>query len=66
MKFLLRRDLKSRGIPFTNKHLLKLEREGRFPKRVKLGDQTSAWVEEEVDAYQQALAAARNETSSAA
>ena len=60
MRFLLRSDLKARGIPFTNKHLLKLEADGKFPKRVKLGEQTNAWVEEEIDAYQAALVAARN------
>jgi prophage regulatory protein len=60
MRFLLRDDLKARGIRFTNKHLLKLEADGKFPKRVRLGDQTVAWPEPEIDAYQTALMEARN------
>jgi len=66
MNFLLHGDLKLRGIKFTNKHLLTLEARGRFPKRVKLGEQTNAWVELEIEAYQQALLAARDKPKSAA
>jgi hypothetical protein len=31
-----RRDLKSRGIDYSNVHLLRLEAEGKFPKRLYL------------------------------
>jgi prophage regulatory protein len=60
MKFILRDGLKARGIAFSNKHLIQLEKAGRFPKRVRLGDQTVAWVEPEVDAYQQRLVEERD------
>jgi predicted DNA-binding transcriptional regulator AlpA len=63
MKFLLRPDLKARGIKFSNKHLLHLEAQGRFPKRVYLGEQTPAWAEPEVDDYQRALLEARNKSA---
>ncbi|RAO74950.1 helix-turn-helix transcriptional regulator [Dyella jiangningensis] len=36
-----------------------LEKQGRFPKRLKIGDRTSAWVEAEVIAWVQAQADAR-------
>jgi predicted DNA-binding transcriptional regulator AlpA len=60
MKFLLRDDLKARGIVFSNKHLIELEKMGRFPKRVRLGAQTVAWPETEIDSYQEKLLADRD------
>lgn len=36
-----------------------LEKQGRFPKRVKIGGRTSAWVEAEVAQWVQAQMAAR-------
>ena len=45
-------ELKSlKGIPFSRTHLWRLERDGKFPKRVPLGDNSIAWVEEEIDGY---------------
>jgi prophage regulatory protein len=44
-------DLKPRGIPWTNKHLITLEKRGDFPRRVQLGSNTVAWVADEVDGY---------------
>lgn len=35
-------------------------RQGQLPKPVKLGPNTTAWAEEELDAHDQALAEARN------
>ena len=32
-------------------HIDRLERDGRFPKRVKLGTGRVAWPEEEIDKY---------------
>lgn len=58
-KLLTREDLAVRGIPFSNKHLLFLEREGRFPKRVRLGHSTVFWVADEIDAYVAGRLAAR-------
>jgi prophage regulatory protein len=45
------RDLKARGISFTPKHIRTLERAGRFPRRIDLGEHSVAWVAEEVDAW---------------
>lgn len=60
MKFLLRPDLKARGIKFSNKHLLHLEAKGLFPKRVYLGELTPAWPEPEIDEHQRKLLEARD------
>lgn len=51
-RLLTRKALRSeKGIAFSNKHLLHLEREGRFPRRIVLGERTVAWREAEVDAW---------------
>jgi prophage regulatory protein len=51
MKFLGFSDLKSRGIPYTRMHLRRLEAAGSFPHHVDIGDNSIAWVEEEIDAW---------------
>jgi prophage regulatory protein len=52
--------LKERGIRYSRSHLWRLEAEGRFPRRVKLGNGRVAWVRYEVDDYLCSLAAARS------
>ena len=52
MKFLLRDDLRDRGIRWTNKHLLSMERAGKFPRRTYLGERTPAWLEAEIEKFQ--------------
>lgn len=54
-----RRDLKSRGIDYSNVHLLRLEAEGKFPKRLYLSPARVAWVENEIDDYLARCIAAR-------
>jgi predicted DNA-binding transcriptional regulator AlpA len=54
------RDLKSLGHPFSKAHTYRLIAVGEFPPPVKLGKNTSAWLEEEIDAWQEARIAARN------
>jgi prophage regulatory protein len=44
-------DLKSKGIPYSKPHLWRLEKQGKFPKRVPIGAGRYAYVEEEIDAY---------------
>lgn len=61
MNFSKRIDLQKRGITFTNKHLLSLEKRGVFPRRVRLGPRSVAWVTAEVEDYQARLVAARAE-----
>jgi prophage regulatory protein len=60
MRFLDEADLKARGIKFTRQHRHRLIKQGKFPKPVKLGLNTNAWVECEVDEYQQSCVAKRD------
>lgn len=43
-----RLDLNLIGISFSNSHLIKLEAEGKFPKRIPLSEQKVAWVKQEI------------------
>jgi prophage regulatory protein len=52
--------LKAKGVPYSKPHLWRLERAGRFPRRVPVGDNRYAYVEEEVDAYNEARIKARD------
>ncbi len=52
-------DLRNRGIKISNSTLLRLEASGRFPKRVRIGDHTVAWMASEVDQHIRDLANAR-------
>lgn len=54
-----RLDLRRRGIKLSNSSLLRLEASSRFPKRIRIGDHSVAWLADEVDAHIAALAAAR-------
>ena len=40
-----------KGISWTRMHLDRLEKAGRFPKRVHLSRQSIAWVESEIDDF---------------
>lgn len=60
MKILTYRDLRlNKGLPWTRQHLLREEKAGRFPKRVRLGPSTVGWVEEEIDNWFSDRAASR-------
>jgi len=48
------------GIDYSNMHLGRLERAGKFPKRVQLGPNSVAWVEDELIRWQQERIAARD------
>ena len=43
--------LKAKGIPYSKPHLWRLERAGKFPKRVPIGAGRYAYIEAEVDEY---------------
>jgi predicted DNA-binding transcriptional regulator AlpA len=59
-KLLSPADLRELGIPYSRVHLDRLERDGLFPQRVRIGGGNFiAWLEDEVAAYVDALAAAR-------
>jgi prophage regulatory protein len=52
MKILSYADLRSeRGIQFSKVHLWRLERAGKFPKRVSLGKARHGWLETEIDEW---------------
>lgn len=46
-----RKDLKAMGVNYSNPHLIALEREGRFPKRVMLSPARVAWLRCEIHAW---------------
>lgn len=56
---LTRGDLPRLGIHISPSTLLRLEAAGKFPKRVRLGAHSVAWVASEIHAHIEALAAAR-------
>ncbi len=46
---LIRRKAMLARVPFTDRHILNLEKKGLFPKRRVLGLRSVAWVESEVE-----------------
>lgn len=56
---LTRGDLPRLGIHLSNTTMLRLEAAGHFPKRVRLGQRSVAWLADEVMAHVEALASAR-------
>jgi prophage regulatory protein len=61
MKFLKFRDLKPRGITWSRVHVDRMEKKGRFPRRIHIGPGTTAWLEHEIDAWLQARIDARDQ-----
>lgn len=55
----IREHLPRLGFYQCNNTLLKMEAEGKFPKRVRISGQSVAWLASEIDAHIEALAAAR-------
>jgi prophage regulatory protein len=51
LRMLSRDDLRARGIKFSRQHLHRLIRQKRFPAPVKIGANTNAWLEPEIDEY---------------
>jgi prophage regulatory protein len=50
MRLLRYSELRERGVPWSRMHIDRLEKAGRFPRRVRLGDRTVGWIESEIDA----------------
>jgi predicted DNA-binding transcriptional regulator AlpA len=60
VKFLTFDELKSvKGIPYTRRHIRNLTITGEFPEPVTLGEGRIAWVEAEIDDWQEKKASAR-------
>jgi prophage regulatory protein len=57
--------LHGKGIPFSRQHIHRLIKQGLFPKPIKLGINTNAWLESEVDEYIKNCIADRDVTLSA-
>jgi prophage regulatory protein len=51
MSFLSYDALVGRGIDLSKTTLWRLERDGKFPKRVRVSPGRVAWVADEIDAY---------------
>ena len=47
-----RRELR-RMVPYTTQHILRLEKQGKFPKRIKVGERRVLWRSEEVMAWRE-------------
>ena len=65
MKLLRFDDLKSLGIPFSRVHVDRLQKAGQFPKKIKLGPNTAAYLESEIVAWLEARCAERAGSTSA-
>ena len=52
--------LKERGIPWTRIHIGRLEAAGKFPLHIKLGENSIAWFEDEIDDHLEMKAAERD------
>ncbi|MGA7328313.1 MAG: AlpA family phage regulatory protein [Rhodomicrobium sp.] len=52
MRIVTLKDLKpTKGIGYTAEHLRRLEAAGKFPRRIKIGENRVAWLESEIDAW---------------
>jgi len=56
--------LRAKGVPYSKVHLWRLEKAGRFPRRVPVGHGRYAYVESEIDAHNLALVAQRDVSTS--
>lgn len=46
------------SIPYTPEHLIRMEKEGRFPRRIKLSHRCVMWRAEDIEAWLDSRAAA--------
>ncbi len=60
MRLLDEAGLREKGIKFSRQHRHRLIRKGEFPKPVKIGANTNAWPEAEIDQYIKDRIAARD------
>jgi len=55
----------NKGVPYSREHLYRLEKSGKFPKRIRVGPNRIAWDESEVDAWLEERRQARDGTEAA-
>jgi prophage regulatory protein len=66
MKLLSYDDLRPvKGIHYSKVQIWRLEKLGKFPKRIEIGPGRRAWAEQEIDAWIANLIAARDGTEAA-
>ena len=53
-------DLRARGIRWSRNHIYVQEKRGKFPQRVRLGPNSIAWREDEIEAWLVERSAARD------
>ncbi len=52
MQLVSKKELKAAfGIPYSFQHVARLEKAGRFPKRIQLGQNRVAWLRSEIEAW---------------
>lgn len=54
-----RDDLIALGIKYSKVHLWRLERQGKFPKRIRLSERKIVWSRSEIEHFQNTRAAER-------
>jgi prophage regulatory protein len=52
-----------KGVDYSKAHLWRLERDGKFPKRVRLGISKHGWVDSEIDEWIAGRMAQRGEAA---
>ena len=52
LEFITRHELR-RLVPYTPQHILRLEKKGKFPKRIKVGERRVVWRWNEVLAWRE-------------
>jgi prophage regulatory protein len=57
-RVVMARGLREKGITFSRVHIHRLVAAGKFPRPFKLGDNTNAWWEHQIDAWLDGRAAA--------
>jgi prophage regulatory protein len=62
---IIRRHQLTDKVGYCLAHIYRLERQGLFPRRIRLGRRAVGWVEEEVEAWLQERVDARDEGPSA-
>jgi prophage regulatory protein len=60
MRLLGEQELKQKGIKFSRQHRHRLIKQGKFPAPVKIGANTNAWPENEIDKWIEDCIAARD------
>lgn len=53
-------------VPFTRQHILRLEKRGRFPRRLRIGENRVVWLRYEIEDWINARAAERDQSYAAA